>query len=38
VLWQQFQRVSVKWADDGEMAAIERGDPDRALSFGERDH
>jgi hypothetical protein len=38
VLWQQFERVSVKWADDGEVAAIERGDSERALSFGECDY
>jgi hypothetical protein len=38
VLWQQFKRVSVTWPDDGEVAAIERGDPDRALPFGEGDH
>jgi hypothetical protein len=38
VLWQQFERVSVRWADDREVAAIERGDPDCALSFGHRDH
>jgi hypothetical protein len=38
VLWQQFERVSVTWPDDSEVAAVERGDPYRALSFGERDH
>ena len=38
MLWQQFERVSVTRPDDGEMAAVERGDPDRALPFGERDH
>jgi hypothetical protein len=29
---------NVTWPDDGEVAAIERGDPDRALPFGDRDH
>jgi hypothetical protein len=38
VLWQQLKRVSVTWPDDREMAAIERGDPNRALPFGEGDH
>jgi hypothetical protein len=38
VLWQQFERVSVTWPDDSAVAAVERGDPYRAPSFGERDH
>jgi len=38
VLGQQFERVGVAWPDDGEVAAVERGDPDRALPFGGRDH
>ena len=33
-LWQQFKRVSVTWPDDGEVAAVERGDPERAMPLG----
>ena len=35
VLWQQLERVSVTRADDGEMAAVERGDPDRTMPLGQ---
>ena len=37
-LRQQLERVTVTGANDGEVAAVERGDPDCALPFGERDH
>jgi hypothetical protein len=37
-LWQQLERVSVAWPDDGEVAAVERGDPDRAVPLGQSDH
>jgi hypothetical protein len=37
-LWQQLERVSVTWPDDGKVAAVERGDPDRAVPLGQGDH
>jgi hypothetical protein len=37
-LWQQFERSSVTWPNDRKVAAVERGDPDRALPFGWGDH
>jgi hypothetical protein len=38
VLWQQFERVGVAWPDDGEVATVERGDPDCAIPFSQGDH
>jgi hypothetical protein len=33
-LWQQFERGSVTWPDNGEVAPVERGDPDCAMPLG----
>lgn len=33
-LRQQLERLSVTWSDDGEVPAVERGDPDRAVPLG----
>lgn len=38
MLWQQLERVSVAWPDYGEVAAVKRCDPDRAVPLGQGDH
>lgn len=38
MLWQQLERLSMTWPDNGEMAPVERGDPYRAMPLGQGDH